>query len=148
MRGYLINPFDGSKIPMGISSFHDFMFPEMTEAFKKIRNNYEKNILVDVKENETSYDVFAELPGCNKENISVELEEDVLTISASYENKKEESRENYLCKERCSGKFSRSIVLPNTTKEGITAKYVDGVLHIVVPKHIKTEKESNKIVIE
>ena len=151
MRGFLMNPlFDRrnsdmlacSRIPFGVGGLMLYEFPKMFSVLEG------RSIFVDVKEDDTSYKVSAELPGCDKNNISVDMDDDVLKISASYEDKKEEKKESYLYRECSSGTFTRSLVLPNSDKEGITAKYVDGVLHIDVPKCIKKEKENKKIEIE
>lgn len=151
MRGFLMNPlFDRrssdmlpySHIPFGMRDLMLYDFPKM---FSELDG---RSISVDVKEDDTSYKVSAELPGCDKNNISVDMDDDVLKISASYEDKKEEKKESYLYRECSSGTFTRSLVLPNSDKEGITAKYVDGVLHIDVLKCIKKEKENKKIEIE
>ena len=96
MRGFLMNPlFDRrnsdmlacSRIPFGVGDLMLYDFPKM---FSELEG---KSISVDVKEDDTSYKVSAELPGCDKNNISVDMDDDVLKISASYEDKKEEKKE-------------------------------------------------------
>jgi HSP20 family protein len=91
---------------------------------------------VDVTENDTAYQVKAELPGIRKENIDVTVDDGVLTIKAERNDNKEQTENGQLIRrERSTGKFVRSLRLGgNVSEETITAEYRDGVLHITLPK--------------
>ena len=92
---------------------------------------------VDVTEKEDRYLVKADLPGMKQEDIKVNLEDNVLTISGERKEEKDEKDEkkHYHYYERRYGSFARSFTLPNTVKtDEIKAKYEKGVLHIEIPK--------------
>ena len=98
---------------------------------------------VDVKENEKSYEISAEIPGFKPEEIKLYVENHVLTIEGSTEKKEEEKGEKkYLIKERVSRNFKRSFTLPEDTKEeDVSASFKNGVIVIDLPK---TEKAQPK----
>ena len=92
---------------------------------------------VDVAEEKDRYIVKADLPGMKQENIKVELDDSVLSISGERKHEKEESDEkkNYHYYERSYGSFMRRFILPKgTDSDKIDAKYEHGVLGIVIPK--------------
>ena len=76
-----------------------------------------------------------DLPGILQEKISIEVEDNVLTVSAERELAKEVARESYHRLERRYGTFARSVGLPQgVSDEGIRATFADGVLEVHVPK--------------
>ena len=90
---------------------------------------------VDIMESKDAYVLRAELPGMKKEDFTLELKDETLTLSG--ERKSEEAADGvrYHSVERVAGKFTRSFFLPQTVKhDGIQATYRDGVLEIRVPK--------------
>ncbi|MFW5986515.1 MAG: Hsp20/alpha crystallin family protein [Halanaerobiales bacterium] len=88
----------------------------------------------DVKETEDEYILEAELPGLEKDDINIEIEEDYLTISADKEETTEERGEDYLRRERKTGRYSRTFALDNVRDDEIKASYDNGVLELVLPK--------------
>jgi len=104
---------------------------------------------VNTREGEYAYHVEVDLPGVKKEDINVDLKEDVLTISGERKTKSEISEKDYYKKECSYGKFQRSFTLPEDTDiENIEANSEDGVLEVIIPKLKKVEKESKKIEIK
>ena len=102
----------------------------------------------DVMEKDGNYVLEAELPGFNKEDINVDLKDNILTISASHkEEKNEEDKETkYIRKERHNTSYSRSFRVANVTHEDIKAAYNNGVLEVTFPKRdALPEKETKKI---
>lgn len=91
---------------------------------------------VDIKEKKDKYEITADLPGVNKDDLSVVLENGVLTIEASTNKEQTEEEDGKIIrKERRSGKFMRSFNLGVDVKESdINAKFKDGVLKLAVPK--------------
>jgi HSP20 family protein len=90
---------------------------------------------VDIKEDETSFYVIAELPGMKREDISVELENNVLSLKGERRFERSEEKENYHFVERSYGSFYRSFSLPRNVKpDEIRAEYKDGVLTLTLPK--------------
>ena len=90
---------------------------------------------VDVFETEDALLLHFDLPGIDQDQISVELNDNVLTVSGQRERKHEVSKDNFYRFERRFGGFSRSVTLPaGVTEEDITANYENGVLEVRVPK--------------
>lgn len=94
----------------------------------------------DIKETENEYIVLAELPGVNKENINIEVDENYMTITAVNDEIIEEEKNNYIRKERRSGRFQRSFNISDVKADEIRAKYENGILEIVLPKAEKGKK--------
>ncbi|ABN54320.1 MAG TPA: Hsp20/alpha crystallin family protein [Hungateiclostridium thermocellum] len=111
------------------SFFDDFFDDRFFPAF------YGGNqIKVDIRENDKEYILEADIPGVDKENITVEVNGDVLTISAKWDEQTEIKKENYLRRERRASSMSRSFTLENVDSDRITAKHENGVLTLILPK--------------
>ena len=90
---------------------------------------------VDVEETDDALVLSFDLPGIEEEKISVELDENVLTVSGERERASENSGNRFYRYERRFGHFSRSVTLPTgVNEEGIQANYTNGVLDVRVPK--------------
>ena len=93
------------------------------------------NPAVDVYEEETHYVVKAELPGIDKEDISIDVTDGVMTLSGERKVEEETKEDGYFRREMSYGKFERAFRLPaDVNTEDIRADYKDGVLKIEVPK--------------
>ncbi len=131
-----------SMIPATVMSMFDNLFNENAAKF-------ERNVFftprVDVAENAKSFEVHMTLPGMKKEEIGLEVEGEILTISGERKLKTEGNEAKYHMVESFYGKFSRSFTLPeNVDKSPITAELTDGILKIEIPK---TEVKDNKATI-
>ncbi|HWR25444.1 MAG TPA: Hsp20/alpha crystallin family protein [Methanosarcina sp.] len=103
---------------------------------------------VDIKDEEDKLVVTTDLPGINKEDIQINLKEDMLEISAKSGKEKETEEEGYVRRERAYTRFYRAVRLPASVKEeGSIAKIENGVLTITLPK-MQLEESSKKIQIE
>lgn len=101
---------------------------------------------VDIAETDKSYDITADLPGVSEKDISVELKDDVLTVSGEKKEESEKEEKDYRLSERRFGSFKRSFQLPSEVDEGkVSANFKDGVLKIVLPKSADAQKKSRKI---
>jgi len=90
---------------------------------------------VDISEDDGNYVVTAELPGTKREDVTVELEDDMLTIRGEKRNEREEKKEKRRFVERSYGTFSRSFTLPsNADAERVSASFKDGVLTVTIGK--------------
>jgi len=93
---------------------------------------------VNVKETNEAFELEVAAPGMSKQDFRVELDNNVLLISAQKEDKHEEQDEkgNYARREFSYQSFTRSFSLPERLVKGaeIVAKYHDGILHITIPK--------------
>ena len=89
----------------------------------------------------------ADLPGFRKEEISLDLKGDILTVTARHQEKQENGG-RYLCRERRYGDFARSFDVSSVQQRGITAAYENGVLKLVMPKKSAVQPESSRIAID
>ena len=114
--------------------FMDFSFPDID---KELYGKRAQNIMkTDVKELEDRYEVMVDLPGFHKEDIRLELNDGTLTISAVKSlDKEDESKGNYIRRERVVGNMQRSFYVGKAlTEEDIHAKYENGILKLDIPK--------------
>ena len=91
----------------------------------------------DVIDTGDAYQLQSELPGFKKEDISIDVENDVLTISAERKMDNEDKKPNYVKRERFYGSFSRSFDVSGINVDGIEAAYTDGVLKLTMPKKVE-----------
>jgi HSP20 family protein len=90
---------------------------------------------VDIYENKDQIVLEAELPGMNREDFELTVENNVLTLRGERRFEKREETDNYHRVERAYGTFSRSFTLPQTVSgEGATAEYKNGVLRVTLQK--------------
>lgn len=90
---------------------------------------------VDVEENETHYIVSLDVPGVNKEDIKIELNDRLLTISGEKKNYRQEKNKTFHLTERSTGRFERRFTLPeNVDSEKVEAMHADGVLKVSIAK--------------
>ncbi len=90
---------------------------------------------VDVKENANEIVVKADIPGVDKKDISIQVENNILTLRGERKSEVEEKDANVYRAERLYGAFQRTFTLSSRIKsDGIRADYLDGVLTISLPK--------------
>ena len=90
---------------------------------------------VDITETEESYELKAEIPGMDKKDIKISIQENVLVLSGEKRKEEVQDDKNYHRVERSYGKFERSFRLPHEVKaDEVKAKYKDGVLSVEIPK--------------
>jgi HSP20 family protein len=90
---------------------------------------------VDAWETDDALVISVDLPGVRKEDVSIEVDDGVLTISGTRERKVEQREDRFYRFERRYGAFSRSVTLPQGVDEStIKAQFENGVLEITVPK--------------
>jgi len=123
--------------------FNHFLAPTTSKGF----NEAFFTPRVDIKEAEKGYTLVADLPGVKKNDLSVTLDNGVLTVEASTnEESSEEEDGKVIRKERRSGKFMRSFNLgTDIHEEDISANFADGVLSLTIPKIEKTVPKSRQI---
>lgn len=104
------------------------------------------NMKWDMIESPTDYKINAELPGMLKENVSLDINEGVLTISAEKEESKLDEGSTYVYKERSWGNVRRSIRLPKDADDNVISASMDnGCLHVTVKKKDEAEHSKKKI---
>ena len=95
---------------------------------------------VDIYDHDEKIVIEAEIPGVDKKNIHVEVENGVLTLSGKRSHEKEIKEENYHRRERVHGEFHRSFTLPDgLNPEKIEADFKNGLLKIEIPKPEETQ---------
>lgn len=101
--------------------------------------------LSNISETDNEYIIELSTPGFKKDDVKIEIENDVLKISSDFEDKKEEKNDAYYKREFYKSSFSRSFTLPKTIKKDeISATMNDGILTVNVPKN-KDEKKNENI---
>ena len=101
-----------------------------------------KNLMnTDVRETEDTYEVDIDLPGFKKDEITVDLKDGCLTVSAAkgLDKDEEDRKGRYIRQERYAGACSRSFYVGDVEPDQVAAKYEDGILRISMPKEAKKE---------
>lgn len=133
-----VNEYD--RMPYFSEMVNDFFNGWLTPA--AIRNTAPA---VNIKENEKSFDLQVAAPGMKKEDFKIEVENDVLTISAERKNEQEEKTDRYTRKEFNFTSFSRSFNLPeNMETDQIKATYENGILNLSLPKKEEVVTKATK----
>jgi HSP20 family protein len=90
---------------------------------------------IDLVEGEHEFTLRVDLPGVAEEDVSIELEDNVLTVSGERKAEHQERRDGYYRLERASGAFSRSLTLPEgVDAAAVRASFDRGVLDVTIPK--------------
>ena len=131
-RKSLINDFDNML---------DTMFNDGWNG-SLIRNN---NLSVDIIEKENEFELTADLPGFDKKEINLSIQDKVLSLIANHKSSSD-SKESYRLRERNSKSFNRSFTLPeNVIEEKMNAKFKNGSLKVILPKAERIEPVIKKI---
>jgi HSP20 family protein len=118
------------------SIFDDDFFPVMS-------NKTSSMPAVNIREDEKNFVLELAIPGVDKKDLKIDINEDVLTISSETKNESEEEKDGYKRKEFSYSSFCRSFYVPeNVNRDKIGASYKDGILNIELPK---MEEEKSKI---
>jgi HSP20 family protein len=104
------------------------------------------SVRLDVKEDDKSYAVTADLPGLKESDVDVTFDDGVLTIRGEKKVERDEKKDTWHLVERSYGSFARQISLPAGIQEDkIEAKFDKGVLTITLPKQTEAQKSAKKI---
>ena len=139
-------------IPKTVSSYHTLpnIFERMVDD--NFFFDYDNNDLrpsVEINESNDAFMISADLPGIEKSDIEVKVEENTLILIANRYIDISEKSDKFLYNERRFGTYSRSFKLPKTVKEEkITAKLDNGVLSIVIPKAEDAIKSNRLIAVK
>jgi HSP20 family protein len=133
------------------------MLPSFVNEFFKpwndwFDNGFEKTLSVpaiNIEENDGQYDISVAAPGMKKDDFKIDLDDDILTISAEKEETKEEKDKKYNRREYNYSSFSRSFTLPGEVKrDKIEASYNEGVLKLVLPKNEAAKVAAKSIAVK
>lgn len=117
--------------------FDDSLEKEFFGTHNPLYGKHAKNLMkTDVKDVNDHYEVAVDLPGFQKDEVNVELENGYLTISAAkgLDKDQKDDEGHYIRQERYSGSCSRSFYVGDIQPEDIHAKYEDGILKLTLPK--------------
>ena len=113
--------------------FSDFLRDDFFSPMISGSNSFK----VDLKEDKNNYTIDADLPGIKKEDISLEYNNNYLTISAKRDEISQNNDNDFVRRERTYGEFKRSFYIDNIDENTIDASFTDGVLRITLPKKEK-----------
>ena len=121
------------------------LFDDFFEDFPVVES---KCMKTDIKEHDNNYELIIDLPGLNKENINLEIDNGYLTISAKTSSNNEEKEEGkFIRRERYSGEYQRSFYVGDEiTEEDIKASVKNGILDITLPKKEYKEEKAKKCI--
>ena len=136
--------------------FHDLFDESMTggvwsrfPALRAMSEFQDTSPAVDMYDDKNEIVVKAEVPGVDKENISISLSENMLTIKGEMKKEEETKEEDYYYSERSYGSFMRTLNLPAKVNEKkIKASFKDGVLEIHMPKAPEHKAKDIKVEIK
>ena len=126
-------------------SFRPFYMSNLfdDDFFPVFQNRSSSMPAVNIREDEKKYILELAVPGMDKKDLKIDINEDVLTISSESKNETEENRDGYKRKEFSYSSFCRSFYIPeNVNRDKIEANYKDGILTVGLPKQ---EEEKSKI---
>ena len=112
-------------------------FRELEEMSRSFWNDTELTAFrTDIKKQDGNYILEAELPGFKKEDISIDIDKDCLTISAEHtsEENEDDKDKGFIRRERYYGSYSRSFNIKGIDADAISASYNDGVLTLTMPE--------------
>ena len=123
--------------------FSDFFDMERAFGTDFLEKDFFKSMpAANITEDMNQFKVELAVPGMSKNDFHINVENDVLTISAEKKDEKEEKNEKFTRKEFFFGSFVRSFTLPNSVaSEKIEGKYDNGILKLVIPKKEEAKKK-------
>ena len=129
--------------------FYGYADKAENRAEKKLYGHHANNLMkTDIKEMKAGYELEIDLPGFKKDEVTAELKDGYLTVSAETNTKKDEKAEDgkYIRRERYSGSCSRSFYVgEDVQQEDIKAEFKHGILKLFVPKkEVKPVVEEKK----
>ena len=138
----------------GENLFDDMMNFDFDKEFERmgrpLYGKHAQNMMkTDVRESEKSYELDIDLPGFSKDEITVQLENGYLSISAAKGLDKDQENKDgkYIRRERYAGSMSRTFYVGDAlTQNDIHAKFEDGILRLTVPKKEPAKIEQNKYI--
>lgn len=134
-----MKPFNNSFFDVNPSDFFKDFGRQFFDQFPS------QNIKTDIKELDDAYEVEAELPGMDKDNIQLQFDNNILTIAGkqTVENEEQDDEGRVIKRERSYSNVSRQFSFNNIDKDNITASYNNGMLHVKLHKSQQEDTSSN-----
>ena len=133
--------------PFGKRDYDLFdMFDDFDRSFFAPASD-NKRIRTDIRDEGDKLILEAELPGFAKEDINIDITDNMLTLSAEHSTQSEDKDKEgkYIRRERSYGSYKRSFDLTGIDPEGITAEYKSGILTLDLPKHQQEQPKSRRL---
>ena len=132
-------------LPVLFSNRWNNLFPDLEDVGRALSGFGQMGAMpLDVRQEKDRWIVEAEVPGVAKEDLSINVENGVLTITVAAKKETEEKKEHYHVRERRYGHVSRSVVLPETADtEKVDAKLESGILTLTIP--VREEAKPRRI---
>ena len=121
-----------------------FYLDDFFDDFVPMPKMSKNDMKCDIYEKGGKVHIEMDIPGFNKEDVKVDLDDGILTLAATKHEDKEEKEKNYYRKERTFGTFKRQFNVGNINEKAIDAKFYNGVLKINFPK--EEQKQSKKFI--
>lgn len=138
-----------TKARANFPSIFDDFFKPWNEWFNG--NELQRQLTVpavNISEEKDGFKITMAAPGLKKEDIHVDIDGNLMTISASTEQENEETDKKYTRKEYNYSSFSRTFTLPDeVNKDNINARYENGILHLTLPRQEQKEKGNSKKIV-
>ncbi len=128
-----VNRRNRSIAPTDFEDFYNMLDDFFTDPWLTGRRTREA-FKIDVQQTDKEYTIEAELPGVNKDEVSLEMNDGTLRISVNHEESKDEETKNYIHRERRYSAMSRAVYLADAEADGISAKLDGGILKVSVPR--------------
>ena len=106
----------------------------LDDIFDNFVTTNRNDMKCDIYEKEGNYHIEMDIPGYNKNDISIEVKDGYLTVTAEKKEEENVEEKNYIKRERIYGKYQRSFYLGDLDTDNVDASFNDGTLKIVVPK--------------
>ena len=150
-------------ISTGVSPFWRFGWPEIDRAFDNFRRDFERSFAsfptglpampsissmsCDIIDEGNKFRINVDLPGIKKEEVKLNVSDNVVEISAEHKEQEEEKKKNYVRKERKELAYHRTLPLPEkVVSSKATAKLNNGILSIEIPKITPTPKPKSSAI--
>lgn len=122
---------------------------EMDKWFNSILPEYRSTPAMDVTEDEKAYQIKTDVPGFNKEDIKLSLENNILTIEGEQKAEEKEEKKNYIRRERRYSSFKKSVqIYDDIDIDKINASMKNGILELTLPKIQAKKIEAKKIEVQ
>ena len=145
--GDYVDPFSAMRAEMD-RVFDAFLGPSFGRFPLLSRREPEDVVVpsIDIRETESELVVEAELPGLDEKDVSVTLNNGMLTLQGEKESEREEKKDDYHLMERSYGSFRRSFSVPDAIDaDGVKATFQKGVLKVTMPKRAEAVKVEKRI---
>ncbi|NLJ70386.1 MAG: Hsp20 family protein [Clostridiaceae bacterium] len=112
--------------------------------FDRFFDIFDNTMSTDIVDKGDQYELTCELPGLEKEDIKISIEDNTMTIAVDQQREREEKNENYVLQERRACKYNRSFDIRGIDRDKMSGSYKDGILKLNLPKLQKDEDDGQK----